>query len=95
MTKTKQEILNAALKCARRHGLYDMTRSQIAREAGTATGTVSFHFTDMIGLRRAIVRHCTTSLKYLDVLGQALAKKDTLAVRAPADVKRAALEALA
>jgi AcrR family transcriptional regulator len=94
-TTTKQDILNAALKCARRRGLYDMTRTQIARAAGTATGTVSFHYTDMLGLRRAIVRHCVERLKFMDVLGQALARKDSLAVRAPADVKREALKALA
>lgn len=94
MSNTKQTILAAALKCARKHGLYDMTRTQIAKAAKTATGTVSFHYDDMIGLRRAIVRHCITKLTYLDVLGQALARKDTLAVRAPADVKREAVAAL-
>lgn len=95
MDNTKADILNAALHCARRHGLYDMTRAQVAREAGTGNGTVSFHFHDMNGLRTEVIKASIKTGKFLDVLAQALTRKDYHAVRAPADVKRAALETLA
>lgn len=94
---TKDEIFAAALTCAGQHGLYDMTRAQIAAAANAATGTVSFHYGTMHELRQEIVRHCIgkPTIANLKILATALAHKDTIAVRAPAELKRQALETLA
>jgi len=96
-TKTKGEVFAAALWCAQHDGLYNMTRAQIAKRAATATGTVSFHYGEMLDVRRAIVRWCITnpSIPNLKVLATAIAHKDTIAVRAPAELKRLALDTLA
>jgi AcrR family transcriptional regulator len=80
---------------ARKHGLYDMTRKQVAADAGVGNGTVTLHFGDMVGLRRAVVQQCIERLQFLDVLAQALSRRDFHASRAPADVKRAALDTIA
>lgn len=95
--RTRGEILAAACDAAREFGLYDMTRAQIAKKAKTATGTVSFHYGDMETLRKEVVRQCIASPtgKNLRVLATALAAKCTVAVRAPAEVKREALNTLA
>jgi AcrR family transcriptional regulator len=96
-TRTKGEIFAAAVMCAQRDGLYTMTRSSVAKVAKTATGTVSFHYGDMTELRRAVIRHCIAhpTVPNCKVLAQALSVKDTIAVRAPAEIKRAALNTLA
>ena len=71
-----------------------MTRVQVATQADKATGTVSFHFGSMKGLRTAIVKHTIEHAQYLDVLAQALSQHDYHAVRAPEKIKRAALDTL-
>jgi AcrR family transcriptional regulator len=54
---TKQNILQAALDLASTPpGRYDrLTRSEIAREANCATGSINYYFKDMAGLRDAVV----------------------------------------
>jgi AcrR family transcriptional regulator len=54
---TKQTILQAALDLASTHpGRYDrLTRSEIAKRANCATGSINYYFTDMAGLRDAVV----------------------------------------
>ena len=93
--ETKQVILRAALTTARRHGLYNMTRSQIAATAGVSPALVSHYFADMMGLRTAVVKAAIERVNFLDVLAEALARRDYHAMRAPAEVKRAALNTLA
>lgn len=94
---TQGEIFAAAVDCAQLLGLYEMTRTDVAKAAKTATGTVSFHYGSMIELRRAVIRHAIArpTIANLKVLAQALAHKDTIAVRAPAEMKREALDTLA
>lgn len=54
---TKDTILQAALDLASTPpGRYDrLTRSEIARKAQCATGSINYYFTDMAGLRDAMV----------------------------------------
>ena len=92
---THAAILDAALTCARRTGLYTMTRRQVAKRARVAPATVSFHFVDMVELRRACVRYVIQHAMPLEVLAHALARRDPIAVKAPAEMKRAALDTLA
>lgn len=54
---TKDTILAAALDLASTPpGRYDrLTRSEIAKRANCATGSINYYFTDMAGLRDAVV----------------------------------------
>lgn len=96
--KTSQErvaqIVSAALKIAEREGYQNVTRKQIADAAGLSEGSVSFHLGTMPQLRRHIVRHAIAQ-RSLRVLGQALAAGDSHARKAPDDLKKQALAALA
>jgi len=91
---TKELILKAALATARKDGLYAMTRDDVAKAAKVAMGSVNFHYTTMGELRRAVIRHAIAKHQYLDVLAEALVARDTLAVRAPAGLKREAIATL-
>ena len=52
---TKDIILNAAVTLARTTRYDRLTRGQIASAAGCATGSINYYFTDMAGLRTALV----------------------------------------
>lgn len=93
--QTRDDVLKAACNAARKHGLYTMTRKHVADEAGVSPGTVSFHFADMAGMRRAVIQRAIKKVKFLGVLAQALARRDPDAVKAPAAVKREAMNTLA
>jgi AcrR family transcriptional regulator len=92
----KSKILKAALWCARRYGLYKMSRQQIAKRAHVSTGAVSFHYGSMEGVRDAVIQHSIDGRgAYLDVLAEALGRRDARAAQAPAELKREALDTLA
>jgi AcrR family transcriptional regulator len=102
---TKAALLAAALKVARRYGLYNMRRADVAAAAqvphrGTvrkrvAPSLVSHYFESMGGLRKAMIAHILATHTYIDVLAQALAERDPDASKAPAGLKREALDTLA
>lgn len=54
---SKPEILAAAVKLAKVHGLRNFSRSEVAEEAGVASATISYHFGEMDKLRREVVQH--------------------------------------
>jgi AcrR family transcriptional regulator len=72
-----------------------MTRAQIAERAGTATGTVSFHFGSMGQVRESVIQNAIDTRKYLDVLAEGLSRRHHTAVKAPAELKRLSLDTLA
>lgn len=90
----KTQMLEAALSLAAVHGFNRVTREQIARVADCSTGLVSLHCGTMPDLRRDIVR-AAVRLENLVVLGQAIAAGDAHARRAPEELKRRALDAMA
>ena len=102
---TRNALLSAALKQARKHGLYNIRRVDVAAAAvvphpGTtrkrvAPSLVSHYFESMAGLRNAMIAHMIDTHSYIDVLAQALAERDPVAMKAPAGLKREALNTLA
>lgn len=78
----KDTILGAAMQIANLKGYLAVTRNDIADRAGIATGSVSYHFKDMRGLRRAMVERAVETAN-LRVLGQALADRHPVALAAP------------
>jgi AcrR family transcriptional regulator len=90
----KENILAAAVKVAARKGLNEVTRDEVALAAGCAPGSVSYYFDNMRKLRAAIVSQAIAD-RALVVIGRALAVAHPLAVKAPAELKKAALTALA
>lgn len=70
-----------------------VTRAQIAKRAGVATGSVSYHFKSMKKLQDAIVGRAVEG-KVLKVVAQALANRHPLAVKAPEVIRKAAVALL-
>ena len=87
------EILDASLRMARLHGYRNMTREDIAVAAGCSEGLVSSYLGTMTQVRRAVVRHAI-HCKDLTVLAQALAANDPHAMKAPAELRDAAVQSL-
>ena len=90
----KQQILTAAIKVAGRPGGWGkLTRDAVAKEAGCAEGLVSKYFGTMIAFRRSIMR-AAIQARNLAVVSQGLAAGYTNALKAPPELKAAAVETL-
>lgn len=70
----KQTILGAAVTLARRLGLSQLTRRQVATAADAGLGTINYHFGNMDGLRDAIVDYAVEN-EIIEVLVQARAER--------------------
>jgi DNA-binding transcriptional regulator YbjK len=92
-TEHKQAILRAAVRLAKRLGFRKFLRRDVALEACTATGTVSYHYRDMDGLRTAVMRHAIEN-EVLEIVAQGLAERHVLALKAPEGLKRRAAQRL-
>lgn len=78
----KDKILNTAMQLANLTGFLNVTRDGIADRAEIATGSVSYHYKDMKKLRAAMVARAIET-ENLKILGQALAARHPLALKAP------------
>jgi len=97
MTKRKrigtETVLNAAVKLALQGGFQNLTRDEIAQEAGVSSGTVSQTYGTMIKLKRAVMRYAVQHELYpIIAVGISIGHPNALA--APGDIKRKALESL-
>jgi AcrR family transcriptional regulator len=90
----KKQILNAALIVAGAKGFNRMTREEIALQAGISDGLINRHFSTMAQLRRSVMRAAIANW-FLPVVAQGLVLKDPQAMKAPDDLKNAALKSLA
>ena len=90
----KDAILSAAMQLANLKGFKKVSRSDIAKRADVATGSVSYHFGTMKKLRDAMVTRAVESSN-LKILAQALAERHPLATKAPEALRRAAAATLA
>lgn len=86
-------ILDVAVGLAARHGIYAVTRNQIAAEAKVTPGLVTFRLGTMDAMRRSVMRRAIAK-EILPVIVQGLLAKDPYAKRAPEDLRRRALESL-
>jgi len=90
----RNTILDAAIRCAQTGGFYNVTRADIAREAGVSEGLVTHYCGTMPQLRRAIMR-AAIHRGVLPVIAQGLASGDPQAIKAPQDLKDRAAQAMA
>jgi AcrR family transcriptional regulator len=86
---SKPDILRAAVKLAKAHGLRNFSRSEVAEEAGVASATVSYHFGEMPKLRREVVEYAIKN-EVLSILADARADRGSseLFTRMPAALKK-------
>jgi AcrR family transcriptional regulator len=89
-----RRILEAALALASERGYERITRSDVAERAGVADGSVNNAYGTMEGLRDAVMEAAVTR-GIVAVVGQGLAAGHSIARGAPADLKQAAVAALA
>lgn len=85
----REAILSAAMQLANLKGYKRVTRGEIAKRAGVAAGSVSYHFKSMPQLRTAMVERAVEA-KNLKLLGQALADRHPAATKAPEALRTAA-----
>jgi len=91
--KTKLKILNAALKLAESEGFTNITRDGIAAAARVACGLVNYHYKTMDDLRDAMMRQAV-SKSLLTVLAQGIVYGHPVALNAPGELKKQAMESL-
>jgi len=94
MSEMKTVILSAAMQVANLKGFGNVTRNDIADRAEIATGSVSYHYKSMKKLEAAMVARAVET-ENLKLLGQALAKRHPLALKAPEALRVRAARALA
>lgn len=93
MTSPKERVLAVALELAAKHRYDRLTRGQVASAAGVATGSVNYYFTDMDGLRDALMLAAIDG-GHSEVVAQGLVDRHPAVMAAPADVRAGALAAL-
>lgn len=91
MTAAKRRILDAALELAQEQRYDTISRGDVAGRATVATGSVSYYFSDMDGLRDAVVAEAIAQGCW-QVVAQALVDRHPLAVGADHGVKAQAAE---
>ena len=86
----KAEILHAALLVAELKGYSHIQRSDVATAAGVSPARVSQLFNTMVQLRRAVMRHAIKT-RHHKIIAQGLAVGDKQALKAPQELKQAAV----
>ena len=87
-------ILAAAVAVALRDGFRGLTRDQVAAEANSSVGLIYTYYRSMDALRDEVMRVAVRD-KHLDIVAQGVAGGNLIAARAPAELRRAALQTLA
>ena len=89
----RDQCIEAALELSRSKPYYRVTRNEIADAVGEAGSVVQWHFGTVKKMRRQIMR-AAIAAERLDIIGQGIANQDPHALKAPADLKAQAMEAL-
>jgi len=87
-------ILAAAVAVALREGFRGITRDQVAAEANSSVGLIYTYYRSMDSLRDEVMRVAVRD-KHLAIVAQGVASGNVVAARAPAELRRAALQTLA
>ncbi len=91
----RDDILRAALQIASNGTHYlKVTREQIANVAKVSGPAVQYHFKTMTQLRKQLMR-AAVKQECLPVIAQGVVSRDTVALRAPDDLKLRAVQAIA
>lgn len=88
------QILTSALTLSTEHGYQNVTRDQIAERAGVSSSLVPHYMGTMTELRRKIMREAVRT-GCLAVIAQGLALRDRVALKAPEELRAAAVASLA
>lgn len=94
--ETTAQILAAAVKVAKRHGLTAITKQSVAAEAGVSPSLVLHYFERMAELRSKVIAHAVkhnADAGMAGIVAEGLALRHPVARRAPAHVKRLATAA--
>lgn len=89
----KAEILAVALTLAEKYGYAGLTRDQVARRANVVGPTITHHFGNMRGFRKALMRFAVDRQNPA-VVAQGLALRDPIARKAPPALRKKALAGL-
>lgn len=89
----REQIVEAALRVAKRDGYDRMTRADIAKAAGCSAASVQYHFGTMEQVRRHVMR-AALRVPVLEVLAQGLARRNRIALRASPELRAEALRVL-
>ena len=73
----KQQILDAGIKMATKHGYQSITREDVASAADVSVGLVSKYFLTMANLKRAIMR-AAIDREILSIVAQGVSLRDPL-----------------
>jgi AcrR family transcriptional regulator len=95
----QQQILDAAVSEAARVGFTNIQRADIAAKLEISTGLINRYFSTMTVLKRDVMRSAVVRLKKdatdkdaLAVLAQGVVLKDRQALKAPENLRNAALK---
>lgn len=91
--KLYQPLIAYGMDAAEHAGLDSVWREPAAYAAGCSVGMVNWVFGNMEGYRDAIVAEAIAAER-LAIIAEAVIKRHPLAVAAPAELKRKALESL-
>lgn len=86
-------ILAAALKLAERDNYKQIRREAISEKAGCSPALVTYHFSTLNQLKRAVMRYAITK-ENLRVIAQGLVDQNPHALKAPPELRTRALAAL-
>lgn len=89
----KNQLVQAALEVAEQYGYNTMRREDIAHHAQVSEGLVSQYLGTMPQLRRTIIRH-SIKTRNLSVLAQGIVNRDPHALKAPEDLRQAAVASM-
>ena len=86
-------LLDIAIELAEKHGYDKITRLQISRAAGVATGTVSNQLGTMKQMRRKIVRHATRT-DNKRIIAQAIINQEPYVLKLSIEDRTSALQSM-
>lgn len=90
----RDKIMRSAVSLASSGDYRTITREQVAANAGCSVGLINHEFGTMEALRDAVMREAVDTRR-LDIVAQGLAAGHAVAREAPAEMREAAVRALA
>lgn len=91
--KRAEDILTAAVDVASSSSVRGMTREAVARHAGVSPALVSLRMGTMANLRRDVFR-AAVRRRLLPLVAEGISAREPVCLKAPDDLKRAALATL-
>ena len=89
--KKRHIIVSEGLEFTIKHGYDNLTREAFCEHIGIAAGSINYHFGDMAGFRRAIMRKAIAK-RIVEVVADGISAKCEVARKAPESLKKLAIE---